>query len=402
MMKKLYFIIGLGFPLFSYAQVGINTNTPKVTLDVTGNPTESILDGIIAPRITGNNLRAKTYGIDQNGAFVYVTLADTSPSGQTVDVTSTGYYYFDFNTVTNGKWVKFGSGTASTEPWKVQATSVSATGNTQNIYQQGKVAIGTTAADAVRTENLYTKGITYLDGINYTGNRASDFYLGSSTVFAQSYSKGVNSNTTDSKSRSYLMLESNVSTESKPIVELFSGNADDKVGSKITQWSNATQKSSGLAFIDFYAYSFNSNATNDGKNTYMGIDDIGVKIGLLKASDLSYDGYYGITANNGLNADAYYLPKTMPLAGQVLAFSSSVTTGNVTTTKTAWTNLLTINSNPANPANTFAATTATGGDFYAKDPNMGIILTSPNGSKFKITVNDDGSLNSTKVNAPSN
>jgi len=40
---------------FIKAQVGINTSTPQATLDVNGKPTDNtVLDGIIAPRITGD------------------------------------------------------------------------------------------------------------------------------------------------------------------------------------------------------------------------------------------------------------------------------------------------------------------------------------------------------------
>ncbi|MGC4041393.1 MAG: hypothetical protein QM710_11575 [Flavobacterium sp.] len=91
--------------IFAFSQVGVQTTSPKATLDVVGKPTDvAEKDGIIAPRLTGAQLRAKTYGSDQIGALVYVTAADTSPAGQTIDVTQIGYYYF------NGtKWVITGS-----------------------------------------------------------------------------------------------------------------------------------------------------------------------------------------------------------------------------------------------------------------------------------------------------
>lgn len=106
-MKK-YFTL-LGAMLISgivFSQTGINAVTPQATLDVVGKPTEnSVFDGIIAPRIEGAQLRAKTYTTSQKGALVYVTTADTAPSGQTIDVTAEGYYYF------NGtKWVNTGAG----------------------------------------------------------------------------------------------------------------------------------------------------------------------------------------------------------------------------------------------------------------------------------------------------
>lgn len=78
------------------AQVGVGTTTPQATLEVSGNPTVTTsLDGVIPPRITGDQLRAKLYTVGQTAALVYVTLADTAPAGQTVNVTQAGYYYFN-------------------------------------------------------------------------------------------------------------------------------------------------------------------------------------------------------------------------------------------------------------------------------------------------------------------
>lgn len=90
-------------------KIGIATPTPQATLDVVGKPTvTTAMDGIIAPRITGNQLSSKVYTAAQTGALIYATSADTSPSGQTVNVTSSGYYYFD-----GAVWVKFNSGLGS-------------------------------------------------------------------------------------------------------------------------------------------------------------------------------------------------------------------------------------------------------------------------------------------------
>lgn len=76
--------------------VGINTITPAATLDVTGVATDPLkLDGIIAPRLTGNELAAKNYTPAQTGAMVYVTAAAGSLMGQVINVSAVGYYYFD-------------------------------------------------------------------------------------------------------------------------------------------------------------------------------------------------------------------------------------------------------------------------------------------------------------------
>ncbi|MEY8760552.1 hypothetical protein [Chryseobacterium tongliaoense] len=91
-------------------KVGVGVAAPAATLDVTGKPTDTtVLDGVIPPRITGSQLRAKTYTASQTGAIVYATAADTAPSGQTVNVTQAGNYYFD-GTV----WKGFQATTATT------------------------------------------------------------------------------------------------------------------------------------------------------------------------------------------------------------------------------------------------------------------------------------------------
>lgn len=137
------FILFTGF--FTHAQVGINTETPQATLDVTGKPTDNtVLDGIIPPRLTGAQLRAKTYTATQTGAMVYVTAADTSPAGQTIDVTSTGYFYF------NGtKWIAAGSGSGAEQDGVIGNEVTAATNNG-----------GLTRAGAGTAISPYTLGLT--------------------------------------------------------------------------------------------------------------------------------------------------------------------------------------------------------------------------------------------------
>jgi len=104
LMKKIFTLCCSLFSMISMAQVGIGTTDPKATLDIQGSPTlTSITDGIIAPRITGNQLQAKTYTAEHVGALLYVTEIPTAASGQVAEVNTPGYYYFDGST-----WKQFG------------------------------------------------------------------------------------------------------------------------------------------------------------------------------------------------------------------------------------------------------------------------------------------------------
>ncbi|MGK6341464.1 hypothetical protein ACMGDK_04445 [Chryseobacterium sp. DT-3] len=163
MNKKILFLGGILCYLSVHSQIGINTPNPQATLDVVGKPNSiKIMDGIIAPRITGAQLRAKTYTASQTGAMVYVTAADTAPAGQTADVTSSGYFYFDGSL---NKWQKLNTGnTAIGDPTadafiddpagtmvKLGKSSTGAARITNTdfvIKDNGKVGIGTSSPDS--------------------------------------------------------------------------------------------------------------------------------------------------------------------------------------------------------------------------------------------------------------
>lgn len=79
-------------------QVGINTKLPEATLDVVGKPTDTNhFDGIIPPRITGDQLAAKKYTFTQKGSVVFVTSPATNLAGQVLYVVESGLYCFDGN-----------------------------------------------------------------------------------------------------------------------------------------------------------------------------------------------------------------------------------------------------------------------------------------------------------------
>lgn len=162
----------------AYAQegrVGINTSTPAATLDVVASPSNATrIDGFIAPRLKGSELKAKDalYTTAQEGAIVYVTEAVSGVTDKTTNVTSIGYYYFDKTQGTAGRWMKIANPTAVgayQEPWNVQSSSTPATTNNQAIYQNGAVSIWrnkvfeSTASGSAKVD-LHVNGATRVGG----------------------------------------------------------------------------------------------------------------------------------------------------------------------------------------------------------------------------------------------
>jgi len=96
--KQLLLTLALSASLYTSAQVGIGTKSPKATLDIVGKPAETTAaDGVIVPRLTGDQLKAKdaAYAAAQTGTMVYVTAPVGITSTKTINVTTAGYYFFD-------------------------------------------------------------------------------------------------------------------------------------------------------------------------------------------------------------------------------------------------------------------------------------------------------------------
>lgn len=94
-------------------------------------------------------------------------LAGTGVQGMLVYNTSAAIAstYLAYPVIAGGKGIYYWDGTgwvatktSATEPWQVQGTLDKAMLNTENIYQQGKVAIGFVAADSVTDKQLEVKG----------------------------------------------------------------------------------------------------------------------------------------------------------------------------------------------------------------------------------------------------
>lgn len=164
MKKSLIAVFSLiGISAFSQTgRVGINTETPQTTLDISGKkdtngdllPTD--MTGLQAPRLTRAELTAKgdaLYGTNQKGTLIYITdISGGDFLSQRINITSVGYYYFD-----GTEWKKM-SASSAIEPWYVQGGTNQATSNADHIYQNGRVGIGNFATASNPLKQLEVKG----------------------------------------------------------------------------------------------------------------------------------------------------------------------------------------------------------------------------------------------------
>jgi len=147
------------------AQIGIQNTNPQATLDVVGQPTTvAVMDGIIPPRITGNQLQAKTYTSSQNGAMVYVTQITSVPSGQVLNVTSEGLYVFNSSL---NQWLSIAGSTNSSG---VNVYSNTNDPNTATIFDDVLPVVANDASLQHNLKNTYyglDASIWIWNGTNY-------------------------------------------------------------------------------------------------------------------------------------------------------------------------------------------------------------------------------------------
>lgn len=163
-MKKNIILALLAAYQFSAAQVGIDTSEPKATLDVVAKPTDlSKIDGIIAPRLTGDQLKGKDvlYGSDQNGVFVYATSAASPATTKTVEVTKAGYYYYD---AVLGKWVTFQSPTGTATTTNVISNPANTITSTVNGISSTTNAVNTVGNTSAANSNTLTTTVNGVVG----------------------------------------------------------------------------------------------------------------------------------------------------------------------------------------------------------------------------------------------
>lgn len=158
----MYLLVGVG--INGWSQVGVNTVSPKATLDLAALPdVSSSIDGLIAPRLSGSKLQSKNslYTADQVGVIVYAQSASPGAgvaTDKTKNITVPGYYYFD-GTV----WV----------PIVISASNgLTVDATTQNVKLGGSLTQPTTISN-ITAQNKLAFTATGINAINFDNNSLS-------------------------------------------------------------------------------------------------------------------------------------------------------------------------------------------------------------------------------------
>ncbi|UZT98269.1 hypothetical protein ODZ84_01480 [Chryseobacterium fluminis] len=163
MMKTIIISIAITLLAFSMkmkAQIGINTNTPASTLDITAKNatgTTTNVDGLLIPRVDRQRAQSMT-GIPISTLVYINNIATGTAAGIAVNITSTGYYYF------NGSvWSKLNVG-ASASSNSVNST----TGANFNVNDLSSTIVSGTAQSITVPTGGKALFINFMLGIDYT------------------------------------------------------------------------------------------------------------------------------------------------------------------------------------------------------------------------------------------
>lgn len=288
--RNLFFLLLFLVSSFAFAQVGIGTDDPKATLDVLGKPTSaSVVDGIIVPRLTGNQLAAKNavYLADQVATLVYITEAASSPAGKTIHVTASGYYFFD-GTV----WQRISFGNAS----NTVSNGLNMAGT--NIKLGGDLTEATTVSGLTATNTMNFRSANPADAaitVGTNGNASGGLYFGNAShgVKRGFPITGADNNVGLYTTAGNVYLSAN-GTQTNQFVLTNAGNVGVNTNNPTAKLevngSILTTSSSNTGISEVVAGDFGYNTTN-----YTGV--------ILRK--------YGISATDSYNT----LPTAIPLAG---------------------------------------------------------------------------------------
>jgi hypothetical protein len=145
MKKRILPFIGFLAANIAFAQVGINTANPNVTLEVNAIKTDgTTAEGVIYPRMTGNDLRTADlnakYGQPQDGVIVFVIEPPVPANrvGQTIDIDVRGYYYYDYP---ENKWIKVLNGNIAGTITSLDCPGATVTGSLVPVLPASGVSV---------------------------------------------------------------------------------------------------------------------------------------------------------------------------------------------------------------------------------------------------------------------
>lgn len=157
------------------AQTGINTYEPSATLDVTATKTDpTTAEGIIAPRLTLTQLVAKDamYSTAQAGTLLYVSSISGTTSAKTVNITKTGYYYFD-----GALWQKLADNLGDhTANQNIKLGTNSINGGTSGIDNTKGLFFDSGNGNAFQQQELTVMGKSFMIGDQTLGNNQTIYY----------------------------------------------------------------------------------------------------------------------------------------------------------------------------------------------------------------------------------
>ncbi|RAR50931.1 hypothetical protein [Flavobacterium lacus] len=276
-MKKILILLLL-LPYLSIAQVGVNTTAPKAALDV-----ESTNNGVLIPRVQLTSTLDITTVVNPNaGPLETSTLVyNIAPAGVVPNNVVAGFYYWN-----GSQWTAIAGNAPSDHDWYEVGTTVAPNAITDNMFNLGKVVIGsaTPAATAVLQVEL---GASTTDGILFNGanNGAGTvpnlgagtrmmFFPGKNAFRAGSVSGtqwdnsnvGANSaamgrNNTASGYGSFAMGEGSIASGTNTVAM---GNSATATGEHSVAMGNSTANAS-------YATALNTSTANEENATSMGI-----------------------------------------------------------------------------------------------------------------------------------
>ncbi|MDP9954757.1 hypothetical protein J2X97_000394 [Epilithonimonas hungarica] len=148
----------------SFSQVGINTESPKSTMDISAKRNSSgvIEDysqyyGLQAPRLTRDELTnvSVTYGAEQNGAIIYISdISGGNSDAPRTNITSVGYYYFD-----GTLWQKMDINYSADNGLRMSDNNIKLGGSLteattiSGVTNANKLAVTATGIDAINLDN---------------------------------------------------------------------------------------------------------------------------------------------------------------------------------------------------------------------------------------------------------